>query len=105
MIAQESLLKLIRKNYPDIKDLAADTMAKIFLDLQKKCENGEISSKALDLRGLLGSIRLMQKGLDVYTALDMGITNKSFDPYEQTLIRDTIGERISKRTKNTDLFV
>ena len=25
----------------------------MFLELHKKCENGEISSKALDLRGLL----------------------------------------------------
>ena len=56
-----------------------------------KCENSEISSKALDIRGLLDSIALMEKGLEVHTALDMGITNKSFDMYEQTLIKDTIG--------------
>ena len=77
----------------------------MFLELHKKCENGEISSKALDLRGLIGSIGLMEKGLDVYTALDMGITNKSFDPYEQMLIRDTIRARISKKMKKKDLFI
>ncbi len=47
----------------------------------------------------------MEKGLDIYTALDMGITNKSFDTYEQTLIRDTIRTRISKKTVKKDLFV
>ena len=69
-----------------------------------KCENSEISSKALDIRGLLDSIALMEKGLEVHTALDMGITNKSFDMYEQTLIKDTIGARISKKIKTEDLF-
>lgn len=77
----------------------------MFLELHKKCENGEISSKALDLRGLLGAVGLMEKGLDIFTALDMGITNKTFDTYEQTLIRDTIRTRISKKTVKKDLFV
>lgn len=35
----------------------------MFLELHKKCENGEISSKALDLRGLLGAVGLMEKDL------------------------------------------
>ena len=64
-----------------------------------------ISSKALDLRGLLGAVGLMEKGLDIFTALDMGITNKTFDTYEQTLIRDTIRTRISKKMVKKDLFV
>ena len=75
------------------------------MELHKKCENGEISSKALDLRGLLGAVGLMEKGLDIFTALDMGITNKTFDTYEQTLIRDTIRTRISKKMVKKDLFV
>lgn len=104
MISQESLMKLIWKQYPKIREDAADEFASVFLDLQKKCENAEISSKALDLRGLLGAIGLMEKGLEVHTALDMGITNKSFDPYEQTLIRDTIRARISRKTETKDLF-
>lgn len=77
----------------------------MLLELHKKCENGEISSKALDLRGLLGAVGLMEKGLDIFTALDMGITNKTFDTYEQTLIRDTIRTRISKKMVKKDLFV
>ena len=53
---------------------------------------------------MLDSIALMDKGLEVHTALNMGITNKSFDMYEQTLIKDTIGARISKKIKTEDLF-
>ena len=34
----------------------------------------------MDLRGLLDGVALMGKGLNVQDALDMGITNKTFDP-------------------------
>ena len=105
MISKESLIKLIRKHYPDIREEGAGELTFMFLELHKKCENGEISSKALDLRGLLGAVGLMEKGLDIFTALDMGITNKTFDTYEHTLIRDTIRTRISKKTVKKDLFV
>ena len=105
MISKESLIKLIRKHYPDIREEGAGELTFMFLELHKKCENGEISSKALDLRGLLGAVGLMEKGLDIFTALDMGITNKTFDTYEQTLIRDTIRTRISKKMVKKDLFV
>ena len=105
MISRESLIRLIRKHYPDIREDGAGELASMFLELHKKCENGEISSKALDLRGLIGAVGLMEKGLEISTALDMGITNKSFDPYEQTLIRDTICARISKKMKKKDLFI
>ena len=60
----------------------------------KKCENAEISSKALDLRGLLDALRLIRRGVSAGMALDMGITNKAFDSYEQGLIRDVIAARI-----------
>ena len=57
------------------------------------------------IRDSLGAVGLMEKGLDTFTALDMGITNKTFDTYEQTLIRDTIRTRISKKMVKKDLFV
>ena len=104
MISKDNLIKLIQDKFETISEQAAEEFANVFLDLQKKCENSEISSKALDIRGLLDSIALMEKGLEVHTALDMGITNKSFDMYEQTLIKDTIGARISKNIKTEDLF-
>lgn len=104
MISKDNLIKLIQDKFETISEQAAEEFANVFLDLQKKCENSEISSKALDIRGLIDSIALMEKGLEVHTALDMGITNKSFDMYEQTLIKDTIGARISKKIKTEDLF-
>ena len=104
MISKESLVKLIKEHYPAIREAGANELAEVFLELHTKCKNGEISSKALDLRGLIGSIGMMEKGLNIYTALDMGITNKSFDEYEQTLIRDTIRARISRKMSREQLF-
>lgn len=104
MISKESLVKLIKEHYPAIREAGANELAEVFLELHAKCKNGEISSKALDLRGLIGSIGMMEKGLNIYTALDMGITNKSFDEYEQTLIRDTIRARISRKMSREQLF-
>ena len=104
MISKDNLIKLIQDKFETITEQAAEEFANVFLDLQKKCENSEISSKALDIRGLLDSIALMEKGLEVHTALDMGITNKSFDMHEQTLIKDTKGARISKKIKTEDLY-
>ena len=103
-ISKESLVKLIKEHYPAIREAGANELAEVFLELHTKCKNGEISSKALDLRGLIGSIGMMEKGLNIYTALDMGITNKSFDEYEQTLIRDTIRARISRKMSGEQLF-
>ena len=77
MISKESLVKLIKEHYPAIREAGANELAEVFLELHTKCKNGEISSKSLDLRGLIGSIGMMEKGLNIYTALDMGITNKS----------------------------
>jgi len=104
VISKSSLIRLLRAHAPALGKDGAGELAEMFLELYKKCENGEISSKALDLRGLLGAVGLIERGLDIYTALDMGLTNKSFDPYEQTLIRDTIHTRISRKMTRSEWF-
>ena len=76
----------------------------LFLDLQKKCGSAEISSKALDLRGLLDALRLIRRGVSAGTALDMGITNKAFDAHEQTLLRYVIAARIPAQLDRSRLF-
>lgn len=93
VITEENLKKLIRDKYPEIKDDYADQFAKLFSDIQKKCEGGEISTKALDLRGLLASILMMQRGLPAIRALQLGIVNKCFDDYERQLVEDMITVR------------
>ena len=90
-------------NFPELKSSSPDQY-RSFSDIEKKCESGELTEKVLDLRGLLDALRLIQNGLSPYPALDMGLTNKTFDAYEQTLIREIITTRISKKTESTTIF-
>ncbi len=103
-ITQIDLERLLSAQFPDLTSKYVHQFALLFLDLQKKCENSEISTKALDLRGMLDALRLMRYGISAGAALDMGITNKAFDTYEQSLIRDTIASRIPAKLHVSEMF-
>lgn len=103
-ITEENLEKLLRRQFPDLNNKYVKQFALLFLDLQKKCDSAEISTKALDLRGMLDALRLMRRGVAAGAALDMGITNKAFDSYEQGLIRDAIAARIPSQLTAAKLF-
>ena len=96
--------KLLRTQFPDLASKYVRQFALLFLDLQKKCDSAEISTKALDLRGMLDALRLIRRGIPAGAALDMGITNKAFDSYEQGLIRDVIAARIPAKLDAGKLF-
>ena len=53
---------------------------------------------------MLDALRLIRRGINAGTALDMGITNKAFDSYEQGLIRDVIAARIPAKLDRSRLF-
>ena len=103
-IAEDGLERLLSDEFPTLEKKYRGQFAALFLDLQKKCESAEISSKALDLRGLLDALHLMRTGVAPAFALDMGITNKAFDSYEQGLIRDVIATRIPAKLESRRLF-
>lgn len=104
VITEDNLKKLIKDKYPTIKDEYADQFAKLFSDIQKKCEGGEISTKALDLRGLLASILMMERGLPAIQALQLGIVNKCFDDYERQLVEDMITVRFPGDLGKSQIF-
>lgn len=104
-ISQENLEKLLHREFPDMKKEFTRQFSGLFTDIEQKCQSGELTSKVLDLRGLLDAIRLMHRGLAPYHALDMGITNKTFDSYEQSLVRDIIHSRISKKATKVSIFI
>ena len=103
-IAEDGLDRLLGEEFPTLEKKYRGQLVQLFLDLQKKCGSAEISSKALDLRGLLDALRLIRRGVSAGTALDMGITNKAFDAYEQSLIRDVIAARIPAKLDRSRLF-
>ena len=103
-ISQENLERLLSAQYPSLNRKTRGMLAGLFFDLNKKCVNSEISTRPLDLRGLLDAIDLMQMGLAPAAALDMGITNKSFDPYERQLVHDLIAARIPAKMRCDQVF-
>lgn len=103
-ISSENLKKLLVREFPHLREEYTDQFIGLFQDLQKKSENSEISTKSVDLRGLMSSIQLMDKGLSAMKALQMGITNKSFDDYERELVDDVIRLRIPEHVTRDDIF-
>lgn len=63
LISDEYLQKLLHREFPSLSGLWNRQFSELFQELQKKCASGEISAKALDLRGLIASVRLIRKGL------------------------------------------
>ncbi len=103
-ISSKNLTKLLQKEFPKLREGYVEQFAGLFKDLQLKSENSEISTKSVDLRGLLASINLMNKGLSPIKALQMGIANKSFDDFERTLVEDVIRLRISDNLGKDEIF-
>ena len=104
VISQENLVKLIRRGFPTIKNEWVDQFAGLFEDLRRKCDSAEISTKALDLRGLLSALQLIEKGISSGQALKLGIINKAFDPFERQLVADAVWARIPKNADRAKIF-
>ncbi len=96
--------KLLLGEFPNINVGYLEQFIGLFQDLKLKSENSEISTKSLDLRGLISAIHLMDKGLEANKALEMGITNKSFDDFERKLVEDVIRLRIPEKLERNEMF-
>ena len=103
-ITAEGLVKLLKREFPDLKNAYADQFAGLFQDIQRKCDGGELSTKPLDLRGLLAAVRLMQAGLEGNRALELGLVNKSFDGFERQLVSDVIRTRLPEELRGEEVF-
>lgn len=91
---EPSLLFVLKQHFPTGNGNALKAFAGLFLDLQTKAYHGEISTKSLDLRGLVSAVRATQSGLLPIQAVEMGIINKSFDVFEKEIIEDVVSTRI-----------
>lgn len=104
VIAQEDLEKLLHRAFPHLKNKWVGQFAALFQDLRDKCQSGEISTRTLDLRGLLAALRLIQHGLTAGQALELGLVNKAFDPFERQLAADVIAARIPREAGRDQLM-
>ena len=104
VISADSLEKLLKATFPKLRAEYARQLAELFQEIRKKCDSSEISTKALDLRGLIAAVHLTEQGLSLGEALEMGILNKSFDDFERQLVSDIVGARIPGELRRGDLF-
>ena len=104
VISKDNLSRLLLSQYPELKGTYAEQFASLFQDLRQKCESSEISSKALDLRGLMAAVTLTRNGLTVGQALEISMVNKCFDEFERQLVSDLIASRIDGSLTGSELF-
>lgn len=104
IISGAELGKLLAQQYPDLKAEYAAQLTALFEEIRRKCESSEISTKALDLRGLLASVNLVRNGLQLRDALNIAIINKSFDEFERNLVEDIVSARIDGKLTKDDIF-
>ncbi|WP_455544062.1 AAA family ATPase [Intestinibacter sp.] len=103
-VDEEKLKMILKREFPTIDDEKLLQFIGIFLDLQLKAENGEISTKAIDLRGMIGALKTIKRGLKPTLAINMGITGKTFDIYEKEMVSDIIRTRIPEGWESSDIF-
>lgn len=101
---EETLNYLLDTMFPGMKEEAKKAFVGLYLDLQKKAGQAEISTKALDLRGMIGALRTVRAGLSPWQAVKMGIVNKCFDLYEKEIIQDAAMTRIPEEWSKGDVF-
>ena len=95
-LTEDTLSQIFHSAFPRLKQEAEKQFSGLFLDLQKKADNSEISTKAIDLRGMLAALKLISGGLKPSLAVAMGITNKNFDLFEREMVEDIVRTRIGK---------
>lgn len=103
-ISEEQLEILIKDSHPNINEKILKSFLKFFKDIELKVENSEISSRPLDLRGLLSSLKSIDMGLDLNNALSIAIKNKTFDEFEKEIIEDLIKINFPKNYSRSDVF-
>lgn len=101
---EPSLLFVLKQHFPTGNGNALKAFAGLFLDLQTKAYHGEISTKSLDLRGLVSAIRATRSGLPPIQAVQMGIINKSFDTFEKEIIEDVVSTRLPSSWTRKDIW-
>lgn len=101
---EESMDFIFRRMFPKAKVDAVKQFIGVFLDLQLKAANSEISTKPLDLRGLLAAMKIIDTGLSPRRAVTMGVVNKTFDIFEKEIVEDVVYTRIPEDWTRDDVY-
>lgn len=101
---EATLVTILKKAHPAMRDEACRQFCGLFLDLAGKNANGELSTKPLDLRGLISAAGITRRGVGARDAVRMGLANKSFDTFERDVIEDALRTRIPEAWGPEDIF-
>lgn len=93
VLQAQQLGRLLRMSAPGASEDNVERCAGLFIDLNEKAVNGEISTHPVDLRGMVAALRLMTDGMAPKDAVTISITNKCFDEYEYQLVQDVVMTR------------
>ena len=103
-LTKEKLGFIFHQMFPNARESAVEQFVGLFLDLQLKALNSEISTKALDLRGLLAAMKIVDVGLSPAKAVRMGVVNKTFDVFEKEIVEDVVSTRIPSEWTREDVY-
>lgn len=98
------LVKLLLTKYPTADKGALGYYAGLFEDLQLKAKNAEISTKCIDLRGILSALEMTSRGMNPYDAIEVCVVNKAFEQYERDIVADCAKTRISTSWGTDEVF-
>lgn len=102
-LSNRDLIKLLNSKYDGLTENVA-YFAKLFNDLQAKAKSGEISTRSVDLRGIIDSLGLIDRGITPLTAVTACVVNKSFDVYERTKVMDVVKTLIPDTWTRKEVF-
>ena len=94
-LEEGQLRRLLLADAPGASEEDVKRCVGLFLDLNEKAVNGEISTRPVDMRGMVAALRMMTDGMDAKDAIALGITNKCFDEYEHQLVQDVVMTRFA----------
>ena len=92
-LEEGQLRRLLLADAPGASEEDVKHCVGLFLDLNEKAVNGEISTRPVDMRGMVAALRMMADGMAAKDAIALGITNKCFDEYEHQLVQDVVMTR------------
>ena len=91
----EQLRRLLKMDVPQAAEEHIERCVGLFLDLNEKAVNGEVSTRSVDLRGMISALRLMTDGMAPGDAVAVSVTNKCFDEYAYQLVQDVVMTRFA----------
>lgn len=103
-LSKDTIEQILDVEFSDMHPDVKDEVVGLFLDVQKKALNSEISNKIVDLRGLLGALRAIKRGLSPYKAFTIGLVNKTFDEFERKVANDVLRLRFAKDNTGENFF-